>query len=297
MVSVIIPCHNCEKTVGRAILSVIKQSYTNTEVVLVNNNSTDNTLQVLHHFQNIFPDKIKILEELKKGAPAARNAGLKKAKGKWIQLLDADDELLSPKLERQITLAEENNADVVAGESLLKYTTEGKTKNLVRHSDINIWRGLITSNLGITSSNLWRKDALDRVNGWDEELSSSQEYDLLLRLLQNGAKIITDREINTIIHLSDNSVSNSPNIERKKEVLNNRIAIRLRIREELVAIGQYTVYLGRIIDTYIYTEILRYYKFFPEYALELLKTHKLNVKLSTKLRLWCRLFLKKSALS
>jgi glycosyltransferase involved in cell wall biosynthesis len=295
MVSVIIPCHNCEKTVGRAILSVMKQSYTRFEVILVNNNSTDNTLQTLYHYQNIFPGKIKILEESKRGAPAARNAGLKKARGKWIQLLDADDELLVHKLENQVLLAEENNADVVAGESLLQYTSENKITNIVRHTDINIWRGLITSNLGITSSNLWRKDALDLVNGWNEELSSSQEYDLLFRLLQNGAKIITDKAINTIIHLSSNSISNSPNIERKKEVLNNRITLRLKIRDELIAAGQYTVYLGRIIDTYIYSEILSYYNVFPKYAIELLHTHHLNVKLITKMRLWCRLLLKKPA--
>jgi glycosyltransferase involved in cell wall biosynthesis len=295
MVSVIIPCHNCEKTIDRAIKSVLQQSYKHIEVILVNNNSTDNTFQRLLRYQNIFPGKIKVLDELKKGAPAARNTGIKKAQGEWIQLLDADDELLPSKLERQVSIAEENNADVVAGESMLSYISKSKEVNSVRHTDVDIWRGLITSNLGITSSNLWRKTALDQVNGWDEELSSSQEYDLLLRLLQNGAKIITDKAVNTIIHLSTNSVSNSPSIERKKEVLNNRIALRLRIREELIATGQYTFNLERTIDNYIYTEILSYYKLFPKYAIELLKTHKPNVKFSLKLRLWCRLLFKKPA--
>ncbi|MEO3407292.1 glycosyltransferase family A protein [Mucilaginibacter sp. CAU 1740] len=295
MVSVIIPCHNCEKTIDRAIKSVLQQSYKHIEVILVNNNSTDNTFQRLLRYQNIFPGKIKVLDELKKGAPAARNTGIKKAQGEWIQLLDADDELLTSKLERQVLIGEENDADVVAGESMLSYISKSKEVNVVRHTDVDIWRGLITSNLGITSSNLWRKTALDQVNGWDEELSSSQEYDLLLRLLQNGAKIITDKAVNTIIHLSTNSVSNSPSIERKKEVLNNRIALRLRIREQLIATGQYTFNLERTIDNYIYTEILSYYKLFPKYAVELLKTHKPNVKFSLKLRLWCRLLFKKPA--
>jgi hypothetical protein len=86
----------------------------------------------------------------------------------------------------------------------LKYHSEDT--EVTRRTDSNIWKGLITSNLGITSSNLWRTaSSLLRVKGWDEDLSSSQEYDLLFRLLKGRANVSVDKSLNTIIHFSTNS--------------------------------------------------------------------------------------------
>ncbi|RYY37993.1 MAG: glycosyltransferase family 2 protein [Sphingobacteriaceae bacterium] len=292
LVSVIIPCYNCANTIGRAIDSVLRQVYQPIEIILVNNNSTDETPEVLTSYQKLYPDKITVLNQPKPGAPAARNCGLYHAGGKWIQFLDADDELLPAKIEKQMQLAEANQADIVAGECLLKYTSENEATTIVRTTDKDIWRGLITSNLGITSSNLWRRATLLDINGWDEELTSSQEYDLLLRLLENKAKVVTDQLMNTVVHFSGNSVSKSTNVERKKEVLNNRISLRLRIKETLERQQMLTVRLSRIIDIYIYTEIIHYYNYFPDYAGALIRKHKLNVSVVRKLRLKAKNFLK-----
>ncbi|RVU02470.1 glycosyltransferase family 2 protein [Mucilaginibacter limnophilus] len=297
MVSVIIPCYNCEHTLARAIESIIRQTYKPIEIILVNNNSNDATPDSLAMYQAKYPDTVAVYHERKRGAPAARNCGLQHASGEWVQFLDADDELLPAKIEQQVQIARFAEADVVAGECLLKYTSADQTITIPRPTDPDIWKGLITSNLGITSANLWRRTSLLGVGGWDEELSSSQEYDLLLRLLQNNAKIITDKHINTIVHFSDNSVSKSTDTERKKEVLNNRINLRLRIKNALIEKQMLTTRLARIIDTYIYTEIMHYYKFFPRYAGSLLRQYKLNVSIIRKLRLKAKQFLKDIKLS
>ncbi|AMR33515.1 hypothetical protein A0256_19850 [Mucilaginibacter sp. PAMC 26640] len=290
MVSVVIPCHNCEGFIDRAIQSVIAQSLKEVEIILVENNSTDNTFNALLDQQCRYPDLIQVFRESKKGAPAARNYGLRNAKGDWIQFLDADDELLPEKITGQLKIAVDTNADVIAGECLLKY--HSNNTEVTRRTDSNIWKGLITSNLGITSSNLWRKSSLMQVNGWDENLSSSQEYDLLFRLLKNKSKISVDKNLNTIIHFSANSVSKTTDKEKLKQIMNNRINLRLRIKNELRYRSLLTPELHAAIDNYIYTEITSNYSSFPAYANSLLQQYKLRVSLLKQMKFKTKLYLK-----
>ncbi|MBD1363070.1 glycosyltransferase family 2 protein [Mucilaginibacter sp. ZT4R22] len=290
MVSVIIPCHNCESFIERAISSVIAQSFKDVEIILVENNSTDNTFDALIDQQCKYPELIQVFKEAKKGAPAARNYGLKHAKGEWIQFLDADDELLPDKISKQLRIAADTNADVVAGECLLKY--HNNNTEVTRRTDSNIWKGLITSNLGITSSNLWRTTALLQVKGWDEHLTSSQEYDLLFRLLKNRANISIDRSLNTIIHFSANSVSKTTDKEKLKQILNNRIQLRMRIKNELRYRSLLTPQLHSAIDNYVYTEITNNYASFPAYANSLLQQYNLRVSLLKQMKFKTKLYLK-----
>ncbi|TFF39830.1 glycosyltransferase family 2 protein [Mucilaginibacter psychrotolerans] len=290
MVSVVIPCHNCESFIERAVNSVVNQSIKDVEIILVENNSTDNTLQALLHQQRRFPELIQILKETKKGAPAARNLGLRHAKGTWIQFLDADDELLPNKIYRQLQVATETNADVIAGECTLKYLSQDK--EVIRRTDNNVWKGLITSNLGITSSNLWRTSSVLAVKGWDEDLSSSQEYDLLFRLLKSKAVVSVDKTLNTIVHFSENSVSKTTDKEKLKKILNNRIQLRLRIKNELRYRTLLTRELHSAIDNYIYTEITNHYASFPAYANSLLQQYNPKVGLLKKMKFKTKLYLR-----
>ncbi|GGH18187.1 hypothetical protein GCM10007352_28730 [Mucilaginibacter phyllosphaerae] len=269
------------------------QSYTDIEIILVNNNSTDNTLRILNYYQKKYPHCVSVYSEYKRGAPAARNCGLQQAKGEWVQFLDADDELAESKILRQVQLGDNYEADIIAGACLLKYATPQKTYDVYRPVDDDIWKGLITSNLGITSSNLWRREALLQVNGWNERFSSSQEYDLLFRMIKNGAKVIADEQFNTIVHFSGNSVSKTSNKERLEEILNNRIELRLAIKNELMLRGLLTPGLLLSIDTYIYSELVNNADQVSDYAYSLLKKYHLNVKLETVLKLKGKMYLKK----
>ena len=190
MISVIIPCFNSEKFIARALQSVLKQTYSNYEIIVVDNNSSDNTVSIIYDYVQRYPERIKVLHEYKKGAPAARNKGLYEAKGEWIQFLDSDDELLPDKLKNQIEVAESSETDVVIGSSYIYKVINNKPEKSIRdvQSD-NVWKGLLTSKLGITSANLWRRKAVLAVEGWDENRSSSQEYDLLFRMLKSNIAI------------------------------------------------------------------------------------------------------------
>jgi glycosyltransferase involved in cell wall biosynthesis len=284
MVSVIIPCYNCEAFIERAVNSVLNQTFTDWELILVNNNSTDQTLPELNRLQALHSDKIRVLTAYKKGGSAARNKGLNDANGNWIQFLDADDELLPGKIEHQLRLIQHNSADVVIGNSNVRAIRDGVVVESVRPLASDIWTGLIKSNLGITSANLWKKETLLAVDGWDEELTSSQEYDLLFRLLKAGAEICIDRELFTIIHQMSDSVSKSKSKEKLKSILTNRIDLRNQIREFLYTGHKLTWQLDRTIDTYIYGELMNFRDELPEFVSERFAASGFNLSLSFKLK-------------
>lgn len=100
-ISVIIPLYNKEPIIERTIKSVLNQSYSDFELIIVNDGSTDNSVEVVKRFDD---DRIVLVEQENAGPSAARNAGIKKAKGEWIVFLDADDELNDYALEHFIYL-------------------------------------------------------------------------------------------------------------------------------------------------------------------------------------------------
>ena len=100
LVSVIIPCYNVAPYLKECLDSVLAQTYEPLEIVCVDNNSSDNTKEVLDQLRD--SHNLIIDEEKNPGACAARNKGLAVCKGEWVQFLDADDLLLADKIETQI---------------------------------------------------------------------------------------------------------------------------------------------------------------------------------------------------
>src|ERR1700712_1603509 len=99
LISIIIPVYNAEKFIAEAVTSAINQTYANKEVIIVDDGSTDNSLQIAKSFESA---KVKVYSQQNKGASAARNKGLEVAKGDYIQFLDADDWLSNNKIEAQM---------------------------------------------------------------------------------------------------------------------------------------------------------------------------------------------------
>ncbi|HEX3857602.1 MAG TPA: glycosyltransferase [Verrucomicrobiae bacterium] len=100
LVSVIIPSYNRAGTIERAVNSVLAQTWKSLEVIVVDSESTDGTLKILA----AYGDRIQVIRQKKEGPGAARNAGIKAAKGEIISFLDSDDEWLPHKTERQVKL-------------------------------------------------------------------------------------------------------------------------------------------------------------------------------------------------
>lgn len=224
LVSIIIPCFNCSATIDRAVNSVLSQTHQHWELILVNNNSSDDTWDKIIDIKNKNADKpITILDEKKKGAPAARNKGLYEAKGEWIQFLDADDELLPSKIEKQVKI---KKADLIIGGSV---SFGGLKNENVRAVQTDPWMGLIMSELGITSANLFRRQNVLDVKGFTESLTSSQEYDLMFKLLENNAVVSFLMDQDTIIYEDNDSISRDKSSKRILQIVKNRLNLRLSI--------------------------------------------------------------------
>lgn len=210
-VSVIIPCFNVSDYLEPCFESVLQQDYKNLEIIFVDNNSTDDTLTKLKQFQKYHPEII-LLSEIQQGAPNARNKALQSATGEYIQFLDADDILLKEKISSQVSLLEKNNfPDVVIGD-YSRFDKDDVERKF--YSDKNdIWKGLLSSRLGITSSNLWKRNFLNEVGGWNSHYSSSQEYELLFRILKKDGKLFFDNLNLTKVFDRVSSIS-SQNIKR-----------------------------------------------------------------------------------
>ena len=108
MLSIIIPIYNSEKYLRDCLASVIDQTYKDLEIILVDNNSTDNSLKICKEYA-AKDNRIRLMQERKKGAAAARNLGIKAAKGDYITFADSDDYLREDAYEILLNRIKKNN--------------------------------------------------------------------------------------------------------------------------------------------------------------------------------------------
>ncbi|SEQ81106.1 glycosyltransferase family 2 protein [Neolewinella agarilytica] len=182
LVSIIIPAYNAEKFIQRSIQSALEQDYEDTEIIIVDNNSSDKTVrkvkQLIEPYHN---DKIRLINCAKQGCSAARNRGIEVARGTWIQFLDADDTLKPNKISFQISRVKVSTRWVISSYRHI-YPDKESIDTLV-HQDP--WKGLVLDfRAGYTCSNLYHTDALRLVKGWNETIPDNTDPDLHLRLLK-----------------------------------------------------------------------------------------------------------------
>jgi len=180
-VSVVIPTFNRATLVERAIDSVLGQTHSAFEIIVVDDGSTDNTSTTL---RNKYSDKLVVFQQSNRGVSAARNVGIAHATGNWIALLDSDDEWLPSKLAQQLALIK-NHTDC-----LLCHTDEIWIRNGVRVNAMNkhkksggdIYQQCLPLCAISPSSVIFQKQLLDDVGNFDETLPACEDYDLWLRI-------------------------------------------------------------------------------------------------------------------
>ena len=191
-VSVIIPCFNAEQWLTESIDSCLKQTYSNIEIIVVDDGSTDGSLDIIKGYG----DCLRWYSRPNKGSNPTRNEGLSMARGDYVLFLDADDYILPERVEKQMGCFEQTGADVVfSSVRSQKHYPDGRIV-LGNPSDERYYRAgddvlesLITSKrLAHNLSPMFTRDSLKKVGGWDETVPCSQDRDLLLSLALAGAK-------------------------------------------------------------------------------------------------------------
>lgn len=210
-VSAVIPAYNAADTIERALDSVYAQTYPNiTEVIVVDDGSTDATAQIV---RRDFPD-VKLIQQENAGVSAARNRGIEAAQGEYIAFLDADDEWLPRKVERQTSVLESDPTIDYCG-CLLELGTpkRGRLRPYPERPSHIISLQFLPflrkkkEYPPITCSPIARAQSIRAVGGFDETLVAFVDYDLWLRVLAQGHSLVVLQEYLEIWYLYKESVS------------------------------------------------------------------------------------------
>ena len=184
LVSVIIPAYNSAKFIGTTLDSVKKITYPNWECVIMNDGSTDNTLQVAEEVVSHDP-RFTLLTQPNSGPSIARNSAIANSRGKYILPLDADD-LISPNyIEEGVNVLEnEGNVKIVYCEAV-KFGRVSEPWNLPEYS----FKALLKENM-IFCTALYRKEDFHKTRGYDPELRAGREdWDFWIEMLKTGGEV------------------------------------------------------------------------------------------------------------
>ena len=185
LVSVVIPAYNAEAYVKETIESALAQTYGPLEIVVVNDGSTDRTADIL----KMFGDQITVITQKNQGLSAARNAGIKIAKGEYLAFLDADDIYFPERIEKQIAFM------LIHPEFKISYCNmfhfyDGKPERLYRHQAAfpsgDVFENLLYEFFGQWNTMLVSKTVFDRVGLFDDSSRFSEDWDMNLRIARAG---------------------------------------------------------------------------------------------------------------
>lgn len=189
------PAHNAVAFVGEALRSALEQTFDDLEIVVVDDGSTDATADLAASFGDV----VRVVRQPNRGPGAARNHGIREARGRFIAFLDADDLWDADMVRSQV---EALRADPALG---LVFTncwyTDGRrlvpvvrTAQRIAHSGL-VFARLLHENFIVTSTVMARRECLEAAGGFDEDLPVSEDYDLWLRLCRTYPVRFIDRPL------------------------------------------------------------------------------------------------------
>ncbi|MBD2497626.1 glycosyltransferase [Nostoc sp. FACHB-280] len=208
LVSVIIPVYNAENTIQKTIASVLAQSLSDFELIIINSNSSDSTLNQISQIQD---SRIKLFTYPQANASVNRNRGLLHTTTKFVSFLDADDLWKPDKLEAQYQALQENPEATVA----YSFTDAiDENDNFLRKCSHATWTGNVYSKLllddfiGSGSNVMVRRQAFTEIGGFDELLTNAEDTDMWLRLAAHY-HFIPVKKVQVLYRVSRNSKSSN----------------------------------------------------------------------------------------
>lgn len=179
-VSIIVPTFNRSMLLKRALDSIYKQSYSDYEIIVVDDGSTDETAQMI---SELYPD-VNYIYQSNSGVSASRNKGLDNAKGEWLAFLDSDDEWLPEKLEKQIDELKSKSDYKVCHTEEVWVRNGVRVNQMKKHKKSGGWifRQCLPICAMSPSSIVINRSVFDDIGEFDITLPACEDYDLWLRI-------------------------------------------------------------------------------------------------------------------
>ena len=209
-ISVVIPAYNCGEYISRSIDSVLTQTLQPNEIIIVDDGSTDNTVQIALQYG----PKVKLIQQQNAGPSAARNTGIQAATGEWIAFLDADDDWLPPKLQLQIDLLKRNPQLVWTTANYYRCLCDENRKAIDFSSKklqtmlggkeyfSDFLKSYIHGARGHTDTMLIKRKILLEVGMFREKLTKAEDLDMWMRIAYRHPQIGVNPQPLAIYHLT-----------------------------------------------------------------------------------------------
>lgn len=186
LISIIMAAYNAEKTIQQAIESVLRQTYTNFELLVVDDCSNDSTVEMVKKISRA-DDRVRlIINERNRGVSYTRKHGLDEAKGSWIAILDSDDKWAYDKLEKQMLLQKKIDADLIFTGSAFMDIDGNSVEWYLHAPEVVSYRQLLKQNILSNSSALVRKDLYAKHYAIGDGMH--EDFAIWLGILKEGNK-------------------------------------------------------------------------------------------------------------
>lgn len=225
--SVVIPSYNRASLLERSVRSVLRQSYSDLEVIVVDDGSDDDTERVIRNLDD--PRITYEAHDRSRGAPAARNTGLEAAAGDLIAFQDSDDVWLDHKLERQVAALEEAPDEVGfvfsglwrhKGEDKLFFPALETVRGRLARRRPEL-RDFLEEPLMATQTCVAKAECFDAVGGFDERLPRSQDWELSIRLARSyRARFLNDPLVESYLQPDSLSKDHAAYVQAREMILN-----------------------------------------------------------------------------
>ncbi len=183
LVSIILPVYNAEKFVEETINSILNQTYSNIELIIVEDCSTDNSLNIIKKFSD---KRIKVFNfKENKGVAIARNYGVDKSEGEYLAFIDSDDIWKKDKLEKQMDFLQKNTQCNFVFSSYELINESGKKRNQIIYSQKEVdYKFILRNTIISTPTVLLKKSGFTDISF--ENISTAEDYSLWYKLLRDG---------------------------------------------------------------------------------------------------------------
>jgi glycosyltransferase involved in cell wall biosynthesis len=241
LVSVIIPTYNYAHLIEETLESILQQYFKNWECIIVDNQSTDNTQEIVLKWVNK-DDRFKYLKIAHSTTSKTRNVGIKASKGDYIQFIDADDQVSKGKLKNQIELfANSPKASIVYSNAKyydhgvnneLRFTLDKSNKPWMTEYTGNSWELIplmLKKNIFVISSPLIKKDLLLKTKGFNEKLNWVEDWEFYFRCFAENCLIVFDNaeDSSSLIRVHPNSLSRNKVMMLEQSLITRNIAFKI----------------------------------------------------------------------